>query len=616
MDEELLVSLEYWATQRGVPKLDQMANEATLLKLLTDVDESFFSEEALVSTSTDCWVVRLRNLVQISVMLCEYSKVVKANFNVFGSLDFIVLSSDPHREDYGRVVALLLLASVSSAKSQMFIQQILKFPEEHQVNLQQVLKYALSDEKNDEKAADLVIIKNLLMVADNFIEALSELADVNESTNELQEKLDTQEIKSRDNEEFIEVLKLLPSNLQNELSQKDNRIAALRAELEEQEKEFQEIMLEFKEDLDYKDELLKEYQEERDQSETLAAKARECEKLTQKLEEARTLNASLHEELKAREAEKEAGAKLKSLLDFLNAQFAKEKQASEQLKFELAHLHELLDASYVKNENLQAENKQMYDNTRVDHRRVKHLSQQLEKLSTKSDIFDDVSKDEGEGLNVLTIELNKQMEEDIANYQAHIRTLEKQMYKQGQKVQKLRFKLKQSMNESEALNKVISLTSENDDLRTENIGLKALIEKSGPKSNIGKISRLPSMERIPFRILSAEIFASASKNTRVDETEMLRERIKTQDESISQLLCLKQSLLVSLEQLSDANTVLSSKVEGLEENMQETTAKLTEAIREKKVLAGQFDRELKFMSSILADVEHEVIGIRTRFATN
>lgn len=572
----------------------------------------FFADDVLTPNEDDCWVIKARNLTQLSVLLCEYSPVVKENFKSFGDIDILALSSKPVREDCGKVAALLLLTASASSKKQKFIEQILGFPESHQHTLQRVLKYALTDGHYGEHCADLTALKNMLVICDNFIEALTELADSKDREQDLEEQLRQFNADSRDQLDTIHDLKFLPSNLETEIRERDQKIASLEANLEDQELEFQEIMLELKEDMDSKDDLIRELQEGRTTEET-AELNQKLERLVQKLEEAKTLNQSLIEELKGKEIEKEATSKFKGLLDYLNGQLEKEKLITEQLRFDVANLQDLLDSAYEINENLRQENKQLYNNTRKDARRVKHLSKTIEDLSTKREDFPEVFE-EGESLNSFTIEHNKQMEADFVNYRNQIKTLELQLAKKEKKLMALQQKF-QAFHENPS--KLIEVTNINEHLQAENESLKATIENFGPApKTFGRLSKLPSLEFQPLRVLSAEIFASSSKKSRADETSMLRERIKAQDDNISRLLCLKSSLLVSFETLNSANQALSSQKEELQEKLKVLEVKLAEAVQQKNGVSAQLDRELKFMSSILADVEKEVVGIRFRFANS
>jgi hypothetical protein len=323
----------------------------------------------------------------------------------------------------------------------------------------------------------------------------------------------------------------------------------------------------------------------------------------------------LAEELKARDSEAESNLKLKKLLDYLNSQLAREKQSCEELRSEVQQLDAELEENCRLVEDLKAENKQLYENTRLDSRRVKHLSHQLESLSTKS--LEEVFHVEGESLQIFSVDQNEQMQLKVSKYQDKVRLLKDKLALQTRSLETARQKA--SIEEA---NKLISLASDNEFLIAENETLKSLIENSKSKrqANLSRgpsrgPSRTPSLNLSSLKVMSMEIYSLGSK-LKADETSLLRSRVKDQDANIARLLCIKASLLVSLDQLSRTNKELEEETDRLRASQQETTRRLEETVKAKLELRAQYDNEMRFMSAILSEVESEVVGIRVRYSSD
>lgn len=565
----------------------------------------------MYSRRADCWVAQLSGYVEACLLMCQFHPVVLANFKAFGDFDFVKLATRPSCFDLGKIAALFLLAASSSQSQKEIVAQIMAFPEQHQANLQLVLKYAFTEKTSTNYEADLEGLNNLASFADDFLDLYTE-------HDTLKDSLARSEVTATEIEADLGVKKGMLNSLKDEISalnadlaSRDKEITALKRELECQEQEFQEIMVELKEELDAKDELLQDLQLRHTPTNSTQLKLQGPSRLARKLEEARSLNETLIEALKSRDSELENSVRMKGLLDYLNTQLHNEKATTARLSEEVERLVTELDEITTANAVLVKANKDLYRAKRMTSKRVKHLSQQVEYLNSRSL---NSSEDEGENLQEFTIEQNKQMEEQLINCKTEVNALERKLTQKTRALASLRTELarmKQGLLTDTQKRPTSICMSANEPLSAGHDSAEVIIDVENISEGAGMKPK--TLGRAHFRAKSLE-YAINLRHLKVDETLMLRERLRHQNATISHLLNEESSLLVALEHLSETNKTLMALNETFKVSLEAADLKLKAEKEARQLQAIAFERELNTMSMVLAAVEQEVRGARQRFS--
>jgi len=582
-------------------------------------------------------------------MMCELYPIVRANFKAFGEFEYTKLARAPGSSDLGRVAALLLLAASNSPIKTDIVTQIIGFPEKHQANLQQVLKYAFSDDRVNEGEAVVAMLHHLSGLAEELVKLHGEHKALKRVFEKVEVRAMDLEGFVRDKDVHMRFLREEITGLSSDLKARDREINNLKEKLVSQEEEFYDVLVELKDELETKEDQLHAYQNEAE-SEVSQQMQEEVRTISSKLDEARDLIESMSEALKAKDVELENSVKMRGLLDFLNAQLRSEKQSNLQLTEEVEQLREEIDVANRKVVRLKKDNKTLTKASRQSSKRASFLNDQINKFQNLS--LESYLSTEDDTLHDFTIDQNKFLEEQLIDYKNEIFQLQQRLEEKSNELNKASqenedLKLKITLDspekrpegsedafsidnlsvieDFETPRQSFGFPSENLRNPRQSFGFPSenfrnprksfgfpIDHLQNPRKSFGfPIDQLQNPRHSMGSMLNtgmqhwrtrSTLDAQKLKRLRHDETHLLRARMREQDLNIAQLLNEKTSLLVSLEHLSQTNLCLVTK----NESLKSTCDAYYEA---KKRQTVDIADGMKSITAMLENIENEVKAI-------